>query len=327
MTAPLVITHPSSYLHHPPDHPERPERIAAIDAALVADPALHGLAMTELMLPQEIPAPGAAAARAAVSRVHDAHYLDGIFSAGQAVEARGSGSWLDGDTYIGPGSLEAICGSLLSAVEAVDRVLAGDAGAAFSFCRPPGHHATRERAMGFCFLNNIAAAAQHAIDGGMRRVAIVDFDVHHGNGTQDIFYERADVLYISTHQWPLYPGSGAANERGVGAGEGFTLNLPLPAGYGDDEYARIFDQALLPALDRYQPELLLVSAGFDAHRSDPLAAMELSTDGFGLLAHRLLDRAGRICEGRSAWILEGGYDLDALGASAAMVVREATRTG
>jgi acetoin utilization deacetylase AcuC-like enzyme len=327
MSGPLVITHPSSYLHHAPDHPERPERIAAIDAALVADPALRGLAMTQLEIPQEVPAPGATAARAAVARVHDPAYVERIFKAGEATEARGSGSWLDSDTYIGPGSLEAICGSVLSAVEAVNRVLAGETGTAFSFCRPPGHHATRGQAMGFCFLNNVAAAAQRAIDSGISRVAIVDFDVHHGNGTQDIFYERADVLYISTHQWPLYPGTGAADERGIGAGEGCTLNLPLPAGYGDDDYARIFDQALLPALDRYRPELLLVSAGFDAHRWDPLAGMEISTDGFGLLALRLLERAGRLCGGRSAWILEGGYDLDALGASAAMVVREATRTG
>lgn len=327
MSGPLVITHPSSYLHHPPDHPERAERIGAIAAALAADPALRGLAMTELEIPQETSAPGATAARAAVAGVHDPGHVAHIFSAGEAAEARGTGAWLDTDTYIGPGSLEAICGSVLSAVEAVDRVLAGETDTAFSFCRPPGHHATRSQAMGFCFFNNVAAAAQRALDSGLSRVAIVDFDVHHGNGTQDIFYDRPEVLYISTHEWPQYPGTGAADERGHGAGEGFTLNLPLPAGYSDDDYARIFDQAVLPALDRYQPELLLLSAGFDAHRSDPLAGMELSTDGFGLLAHRLLDRAGRLCGGRSAWILEGGYDLDALGASVAIVVREAARIG
>lgn len=320
---PLVITHPSSYLHHPPGHPERPERIAAIDAALVAHPDLRDLPLLELDIPGEIPVPGAAATRAALAGLHTESMIDWIFRASEEAEMRGSGDWLDTDTFVGPGSLEAACGAVLSAREAVRRALVNDPPTTFSFCRPPGHHATRAQAMGFCLFNNVAAAAQYALDSGLERVAIVDFDVHHGNGTQDIFYDRSDVLYISTHQWPLYPGTGAADERGAGEGEGFTLNLPLPAGYGDDDYARIFDQALLPALDRYEPELLLLSAGFDAHHSDPLAGMEVSTAGFGLLANRLLDRANRLCDGRSAWILEGGYDLQALGESAAATVRQA----
>jgi acetoin utilization deacetylase AcuC-like enzyme len=324
VTQPLVLTHPSSYLHHPPDHPERAERIGAIDAAIASDPALTALPGLELDLPGEAPVPGAAEAHKAALTVHDARHVDGIFAAGTESEAKGIGGWLDADTYIGPGSLEAACASLLSGREAARRVLKGDTRTAFSFCRPPGHHATRSRPMGFCFFNNVAAAAQDAIEAGVARVAIVDFDVHHGNGTQDIFYDRADVLYISTHQWPLYPGTGAAGERGSGAGEGLTLNVPLPAGSGDADYAAAFDEAVLPALDRFAPALLLVSAGFDAHHADPLAGMEVTTEGFAAMARRLLDAADRLCEGRSAWLLEGGYDLDALGSSAAAVLREAS---
>jgi acetoin utilization deacetylase AcuC-like enzyme len=181
--------------------------------------------------------------------------------------------------------------------------------------------------MGFCFFNNVAVAAQSAVDLGLDRVAIVDFDVHHGNGTQDIFYDRSDVLYVSTHQWPLYPGTGSIDERGAGRGEGFTVNLPLPAGTGDDEYTRVFDDMVIPVLDSFEPQLLLVSAGFDAHGADPLAGMEVTTAGFVALARRLLDAADRLCDGRSAWMLEGGYDLEALGDSAAAIVAEAARGG
>jgi acetoin utilization deacetylase AcuC-like enzyme len=327
MTRPVVISHASSYLHRPPGHPERPERVAAIEAALVADPALtKGLTMLEPAIPAETPVPGAAATRDAVSGIHHQALVDGIFREGAAADARGSGGWIDADTYIGPGSLEAACGAVLCGREAVRQVLEGKTSTAFSFCRPPGHHATHSTPMGFCLFNNIAAAAQLALLSGLERVAIVDFDVHHGNGTQDIFYERADVLYVSTHQWPLYPGTGAAGERGQGNGEGFTLNLPLPAGTGDEGFRQVFDEQVLPALDAYSPQLLLVSAGFDAHSADPLAGMELTTAGFGELTGRLLDLAERRCDGRSAWLLEGGYDLQALGSSAAaMVAAAATR--
>ncbi|MDQ6748508.1 MAG: histone deacetylase [Candidatus Dormibacteraeota bacterium] len=324
MTAPLVITHPASYLHRPPGHPESPERIRAIEAALAADPDLRAIPTLELDLGTESPVPGAAEARSAALSVHDPRHVAATFSTGAESDANESGGWLDADTFIGPGSLSAACASLLSGRETVRHVLAGDTTSAFSFCRPPGHHATRRQAMGFCFFNNVAIAAQYALDQGLERVAIVDFDVHHGNGTQDIFYERGDVLYISTHQWPLYPGTGAREERGRGDGDGFTLNLPMPAGSGDDAYIAVFDDEVLPAIDRYAPELLLVSAGFDAHADDPLAGMEVSTEGFGALAHRLLAAARRSCEGRSAWLLEGGYDLRALGAGAATCVRQAS---
>ena len=327
MSGPLVIIHHASSMHQPPDHPERPERIAAIEAAIAADEALGELRTMQLDLPSENPVPGANSAYAAAEGIHDTRHIDLIFEVGTQANAMSSGAWLDADTYIGPGSLEAACAAILSGREAVARVLSGDTGTAFSFCRPPGHHATRRQAMGFCLFNNIAVAAQHALDSGMERVAIVDFDVHHGNGTQDVFYDRADVLYISTHQWPFYPGTGATDERGSGTGEGFTLNLPLPAGAGDTEYAKVFDDAVIPALDRFQPELLLVSAGFDAHELDPMAGMEVSTAGFTALTQRLLETAERLSGGRSAWLLEGGYDLEALGSSAAAVVREASKNG
>ncbi|MEA2681765.1 MAG: hypothetical protein QOK05_93 [Chloroflexota bacterium] len=327
MSRPLVLTHQSSYLHNAPNHPERPERIAAIETAIARDEALGGLRRMQVELPEEAPVPGAAAARVAAASVHDERLVEMIFEVGAEANAMGAGGWIDADTYIGPGSLEAACGALISGREAAARVLAGDAATAFSFCRPPGHHATRRQAMGFCFFNNVAVAAQSAVDLGLDRVAIVDFDVHHGNGTQDIFYDRSDVLYVSTHQWPLYPGTGSIDERGAGRGEGFTVNLPLPAGTGDDEYTRVFDDMVIPVLDSFEPQLLLVSAGFDAHGADPLAGMEVTTAGFVALARRLLDAADRLCDGRSAWMLEGGYDLEALGDSAAAIVAEAARGG
>ena len=176
--------------------------------------------------------------------------------------------------------------------------------------------------MGFCLFNNVAVAAQAALDRGLERVAIVDFDVHHGNGTQDIFYERGDVFYMSCHQWPLYPGTGSADERGRGAGEGFTVNVPMAAGGGEAEYLAVFDTVFGPALVEYQPELLLVSAGFDAHELDPLAQMELTTEAYGKLANRLQQWSEDLCEGRSAWFLEGGYDLDGLSGGVAATVTE-----
>jgi len=322
---PLVLTHPASYQHLPPEHPERPERIAAIEAALDT-PEFSALQRRQLDLGQGA-VPGAERAVAAAGLVHDPDYVDAMFKAGARRNADGVAGWIDADTYIGPGSINAAAAGLLSAGAAIDAVLAGDAATAFSFCRPPGHHATRDRAMGFCFFNNAAAAAAAGLEAGMERVAIVDFDVHHGNGTQDIFYARGDVLYISTHQWPLYPGTGAADEHGRGEGEGCTLNLPMPAGSGDHAYLEAFDAAVLPALRAYSPELLVVSAGFDAHAGDPLAQMEVSTEGFGLLAARLLAAADQLSEGRSAWILEGGYNVEALGSAAAQCVRAALQGG
>jgi acetoin utilization deacetylase AcuC-like enzyme len=298
--------------HNAPGHPERPERIAAVEAALAADPALASL-------PRAVPEP---VAPDLLRTVHRPEYVDAIERLGAETEARGEGGWLDPDTWIGPGSLEAALAAAGAAADGVRRVLGGGARRAFSLCRPPGHHATADRAMGFCLFNNVAVGAQQALSSGLRRVAILDFDVHHGNGAQDIFYERADVLYASCHQWPLYPGTGARSARGRGEGTGFTLNVPMPAGCGEAEYLEVFDDQFAPALRDYRPELVLVSAGFDAHRDDPLAGMMLTTEAYGVLGRRIRGWTEDLCQGRSIWCLEGGYDLDALGPSVAGVVTE-----
>ncbi|MEE9212001.1 MAG: histone deacetylase, partial [Phycisphaeraceae bacterium] len=197
----------------------------------------------------------------------------------------------------------------------VDQVSAGHVRNAFCAVRPPGHHAEHDRSMGFCIFNNVAIAAEHLIrEHGLERVAIIDFDVHHGNGTQHIFEDRADVLYISIHEHPqhLYPGTGFASETGRGPGEGTTINLPVLPGAGDDVYRRLFRQRVIPALDDFSPQVLLISAGFDACKDDPLAHVELSAEGFGWMTQQLRDAAERHCGGRLISMLEGGYDLRSL---------------
>ena len=250
-----------------------------------------------------------------VGRAHDPRYVSAIVATGQECEASNEGAWLDADTYIGPGSLEAALHSAGGAIDAVRAALGEPGARAFSMCRPPGHHATPTRAMGFCLFNNIAVAACHALDSGLDRVAIVDFDVHHGNGTQDIFYERGDVLYMSSHQYPWYPGTGAANETGDGAGAGRTVNAPMSAGCGAAEYLEVFDDLFAPALQSFRPELLLVSAGYDAHADDPLGGMRLRSHDFATLTARIQAWCDELCEGRSAWVLEGGYSLRGLSES------------
>jgi acetoin utilization deacetylase AcuC-like enzyme len=309
---PLLLGHPDCLLHRAPDHPERPERIAAIQAAIAADARTAGLEWAE-------PPP------ATVEELEAAHlpgYVEALLGATRRADDEGRGGWIDPDTWLGPGSGAAALASAGGAVEAVRRVLGGERRSALSLTRPPGHHATREVAMGFCLFNNVAVAACAALAAGLERVAIVDFDVHHGNGTQDVFWERGDVLYVSTHQWPLYPGTGAASERGRGDGEGLTLNLPLPAGSGEAEYLQVFDAAIAPALRAHRPELILVSAGFDAHRDDPLAGMALTSAAYARLARRILDWSEELCAGRTAWVLEGGYNLDALAGSVVAVLAE-----
>ena len=314
---PLLLSHPACALHHAPGHPERPERLEAIEAALAADHRLREL-------PRREPLP---ATPKRLEAVHESWYVESVYRSGAVSDEGGRGGWLDADTWLGPGSLAAALASAGGGLTAVDAVLGGEFASAFSLTRPPGHHATASRAMGFCLFNNIAVAAQAALDRGLERVAIVDFDVHHGNGTQDIFYERADALYMSCHQSPLYPGTGAAAERGRGLGEGFTVNVPMAAGGGEAEYLGVFDQVFGPALHEYRPQLLLVSAGFDAHALDPLAQMELSSESFGTLAGRLRGWAESLCEGRSVWLLEGGYDLDGLSEGVTAVVTELCASG
>ncbi len=314
---PLLLTHPASLLHDAPGHPESPRRIEAIEEALAEDPELSAL-------PRAQPDP---VDLELVRKVHAPGYVARIVHAGREADEKRLGGWLDADTWMGPGSLEAALTSAGAAVEAVRRVLAGDHLRAFCLTRPPGHHATRDTAMGFCLFDNIAVGAQAALDSGLERVAIVDFDVHHGNGTQDIFYERGDVYYMSCHQWPLYPGTGLHTERGRGDGDGFTMNEPMAAGGGEAEYLQVFDDRFAPALREYRPQLLMLSAGFDAHERDPLADMRLTTESFGVLAARIRGWSEALCEGRSVWCLEGGYNLEALSGSVARVLSELRAAG
>ena len=216
-------------------------------------------------------------------------------------------------------------GGVLTAVEAV---LDGEADNAFAIVRPPGHHALPERAMGFCFFNNIAIAASWLVKlRGMRRVLILDWDVHHGNGTQEIFYESPQVLYMSTHQYPFYPGTGWLDQIGIGAGAGFTVNAPMPATFGDNEYLRTFDQLLIPIARQFKPEFILISAGFDCHYRDPLGGMRITEDGFLAMTRRLQRLADECCEGKLVAALEGGYDLRALAECGRTIIDEMGRDG
>jgi acetoin utilization deacetylase AcuC-like enzyme len=225
----------------------------------------------------------------------------------------------DPDTQAGPRSYEAALRAAGAVADAVDRVLEGRLERAFCASRPPGHHAGADRAMGFCLFNNVAVGAAHALARGLERVAIVDFDVHHGNGTQEVFWADRRVLYVSSHAFPFYPGTGALDEVGVGEGRGFTVNLPLPQGLGDEAYARVYREVVEPIGRAFDPELVLVSAGFDAHRGDPLAGMDLTARGYAELTEVCLEIAAGAGRGRVVLALEGGYHLDGVaGASAAV---------
>jgi acetoin utilization deacetylase AcuC-like enzyme len=246
-----------------------------------------------------------AATRAEIERVHAAGYVDRLAA------VAGSPAALDLDTYMSSGSWDAARLAAGAAITAVDHALETPR-AAFALVRPPGHHALRDRAMGFCLLNNVAIGVAHALASGLSRVAVVDYDVHHGNGTQWAFYDDPRVLVISAHQYPFYPQTGSAGECGVGAGEGFTVNLPLSAGATDADYLLLMDQVVEPILDAFAPDLLVLDVGFDAHDLDPLANMHVSTAGFAAIAARLRAAAIRSCGGRVMLATEGGYHLDAL---------------
>jgi len=248
---------------------------------------------------------------ASIEEVSAVHHPDYIMQVRDAAEGRGG--WLDADTYVGLRSYAAAlraAGGLLCAVEAV---LEHEVDNAFALVRPPGHHAIANRAMGFCLFNNIAIAARYALHRhNLERVLIVDFDLHHGNGTQDAFYEEPRVLFFSTHQYPYYPGTGHWQETGRGIGQGYTVNVPLPAGTGDMGYQQVFDEILVPLAWRYQPQLILASAGYDAHWMDPIGMMLLSVSGFANMVRTLVTLANKLCAGRLVLTLEGGYNLEAL---------------
>jgi acetoin utilization deacetylase AcuC-like enzyme len=290
----LVVTDPR-FLEHDtgPGHPERPSRLRAVDEGI----ALAGLG--DAVVPVE----AAAAPREAVEAVHPPALVDAI----ERLSASGGGA-VDADTRVGPSSFEAAMVAAGAGLELVRRLEAGEGDVGFCAVRPPGHHATPTRAMGFCLFNNVAVTAAALASRG-ERVAIVDYDAHHGNGTQDVFYEDPRVLYVSLHEWPLYPGTGALDEVGRGAGTGTNLNVPLPAGTKGDVYRRALDELVVPAIERFGATWLLISAGYDAHRADPLTGIELTSGDYADLTARLL---AVVPAGRRLLYLEGGYDLDGL---------------
>jgi len=306
----LLLTHPDCIAHTPPSgHPERPDRLRAVNAVLDND-IFSALKREEAPLGKLDD----------IRRAHEASYVAMIEERG--VEAEDSPLALDPDTWMGPGSLIAALRAAGAGTRAVDAVVAGEAQNAFCAIRPPGHHAEKRRAMGFCLFNSVAIAAHHALaEHGMERVVIVDFDVHHGNGTQDIFWSDKRAVYASTHQSPWYPGTGDASETGVGN----IFNAPLSAGDGSEAFRAAMSEKILPRLDDFRPDLVLVSAGFDAHRDDPLGDLDLVEADFAWITLELMELAERHCGGRLVSLLEGGYDLRGLAGSVAVHVQALMR--
>ncbi len=302
----LTYFHPTGHeAHAQPGHPERPERVEAIVRALNSaglwqpHPKLDALEIPERVL----------------LGVHTAGHLARVRS------LAGHSGMIGLDTYFTPKSVDLAMQSLGGAAAVAAAVWQGNAPRGFALPRPPGHHATPDEAMGFCLLNNVAIAAEYLRQElGAQKLAIVDIDLHHGNGTQDIFYERDDVLFISTHQHPLYPGTGMLDETGTGAGEGYTLNIPLPPNSGDHAFRAAMTEIILPVLARFAPEMILVSAGLDAHWRDPLGQLLLTAETYGWLIGQMTQFADEHCAGRIALVLEGGYDLLAGGACAVAAV-------
>ncbi|MCG3173254.1 MAG: hypothetical protein GMKNLPBB_01432 [Myxococcota bacterium] len=301
------ITHPLFREHDPGrGHPERPERIGAAEQAFRKAAPLFDV-VARAARPAEL---------AELQRVHTQGLIDHVLS------FRGRRGSIDADTHISPASVDAALLAAGSAIDLARMIMSGEADTGFLFARPPGHHAERAQTMGFCLFNNIAAASAALLEEGLaKRIAIYDWDVHHGNGVQDIFYADPRVLFISSHQSPLYPGTGAEEETGEGPGAGYNLNLPLSPGSHDGDFAAAVSRAVVPAIRKFAPDIILIPAGFDAHAADPLAQLEFTERGFAHAAGLLKSLAGECCGGRIGFILEGGYDLKALRDSIGAVLK------
>jgi acetoin utilization deacetylase AcuC-like enzyme len=297
-----LIRNDDQSAHASPGHPERPDRVVAILEGIAADQQLAALPWLD-----------APVGRRALPRlVHSEEEVRRV--EGLAVKG---GGWFDPDTYCTEASYVVALNAAACASRAAEAVIQGETRSAFAVIRPPGHHATPNLPMGFCLFNNAAIAVRAAQNAGATRVAIVDIDVHHGNGTQDIFYADSSVLYTSLHQFPWYPGTGHASDRGDPGASGTTVNVPVAPGTSAARWLELFDDVVLPAVDAFDPEFVVVSAGFDAHRDDPLAELRLEDATFSAIAERVRTLADAHCEGRSLWLLEGGYDLRAIAASVA----------
>ncbi len=304
----LLYTHPASLRHVTPDgHPERVDRIKAVNQILASE-HFRELVRREAPLGRDED----------ILRAHAYEHLERV----RAMSPTEGFEYLDPDTAMSPGTLEAALRGVGAATAAIDAVFGGEADNAFCALRPPGHHAETRRAMGFCFFNQAAIAAHHARHvHGAERVAVVDFDVHHGNGTQDIFWSDANMFYGSTHQMPLYPGTGSVQETGAGN----IFNAPLRAGEGSEQFREAMNSVILPALDAFGPDLVIISAGFDAHHRDPLGSLQLTEEDFAWVTLQLMEAAEIHCGGRVVSVLEGGYDLQGLSASVGIHVQALMR--
>jgi acetoin utilization deacetylase AcuC-like enzyme len=296
----VYVTHPRYPEHNLPGHPEHAGRIRSVWQKLEQVGLTHRMLTLDAQpIDPEL-----------IVTVHTPRYLEIL----NWIESQEGIVHIDADTYALPSSYHIARLSAGGVVDAVEHVLTGKAANGLAAVRPPGHHALAGRGMGFCILGNVAIAARYAQrKHNIERVMIVDFDVHHGNGTQDMFYDDDSVLFVSTHQYPFYPGTGSVGEIGSDKGKGYTLNVPLEAGHGDKNYAAVYREVLWPVARRFKPQLILVSAGFDAHWSDPLAMMRLSLAGYAHLTRELIAMATELCDGKIVFVMEGGYDLEALG--------------
>ena len=292
--------------HHYPDHPERKERLIAISEGLDKKGILGNLHLIEPRRanPEDI------------SLVHDKSYIQEVHDFCQS-----GGGYLDPDTYAVEDSYEVALRAVGGVLEGIDRIMKGEVETVFCALRPPGHHAEHAKAMGFCLFNNVAVGARYLQSRGKERVFIIDFDAHHGNGTQRAFYTDPTVFYFSTHQYPFYPGTGGPSERGAGKGEGFTLNLPLPAGAGDSEVVPLYENTLPKVMKEFSPHFVLVSAGYDLHSDDPLTYLNVSTKGIGRIARSIL-KTSKELGAPTLFALEGGYNLNALAESVALTIEE-----